>query len=402
MRILHSGSAVRAAALLSAAVVATALPATAATIDSWNTTNVAVGATPADSDTGASIVYDRDATDPAAVTNGRILFTPPEAVSPGIKVVNDPYPDSGPSSLELDGCIMTSSAANCDSPFQSGKRIKQQMTDVGPVDLVFNITDNADINTYQVFHRLINATGQALSGFSIELGFGVGEEFVRADAAGGLTFSQLFSAQPTGSGIASTQFPFGLFGDAASNPNFSLDGFFANERAGLTLDLSNPTEIASNGSFGPYSTLFGPWLSGNMVPEGAFWDNDGDASTDALLMAWLREDGIWEARRDIFDLGTGVAETIAPVEYSSFDDLVASFLGSGFDPDQDIITAGAIEDLANLNVNFAIQLGGMDGATQITLRSTVFAAPSPVPLPAGGLLMLSAMGALAFARCRRA
>ncbi len=401
MKINKSGPFAKTVAMLSVGVIAAAAPATAATIDSWNTTNVMVGITPADGDTGKSVVYDRDATDPARETNGQILFTPPEAVAPGIKVVQETYDDSGKSTLELDGCIMTSSAATCTSPFQSGKRIKQQMTDVGPVDLVFNVGDVTEINSYQVFHRLINATGQALSGFSIELGFGVGDDFQRAGTDSGLSFSQLFSAQPSGSGIASTQFPFGLFGDAASNPNFTLDGFFASERSGLTLDLSDPTEIASTGFFGSYGALFGPWLSGNMVPQGAFWDNDNDPLTDALLMAWLKEDGTWEARREILDLGTGAAGSITPVAFSAFDDLVASFLGNGFDPSQMVITAGSIEDLANLNVNFAIELGDLNGAERFTLRSSVFAAPSPVPLPAGGVLILSALGALSLLRRRR-
>ncbi len=302
---------------------------------------------------------------------------------------------------------MTSSEATCTSEFQSGKRIKQQMTGLGPVDLVFDI-DPTDTETsiYQVFHRLINATGSALTGFAIELGFGIGDDFVRADASSGLSFSTAFSAQPTGSGSASTQFPFGLFGDAASNPNFSLDGFFAAERTGFVVDTSDPTALVSAGMFGPYDDIFGSWLTGEMVPQGAFWDHDGDPDTDALLMAWLNADGYWEQRREIVDLDGGVAGTLSSaLLYDNFDALLAAMLGEDYDPGQLIIAADYIEDLANLNLNFAIALGDLGGATSFTLRSTVYAADQQlpaVPLPAGGLLLVSALGMAVAARRRRA
>jgi hypothetical protein len=393
-------------ATLAAAVVAvaSAIPAGAATVTGWNTGNVEVGATPPDGDTGSSVVYDRAVPDADAVTNGQILFTPPEAVSPGIKVVQQTYADSGPGGIDLTGCIMTSSNAVCDSPFQSGKRIKQQMTGLGPVDLVFDVAPGDTTSVYQVFHRLINATGSALTGFAIELGFGTGDGFVRADAASGLSFSSLFTAQPTGSGSVSTQFPFGLFGNAASNPNFSLDGFFAPVRTGFTVDTTDPTRIVSTGFFGPYDGLFGAWLSGDMVPQGAFWDNDNNPDTDALLMAWLNPAGEWELRREIVDLAAGTAGTLASaLSFSTFDDLLAALLGDDFDPGQMIITAGEIEDLANLNVNFAVALGNMGNATSFTLRSVVYpVAPPAIPLPAGGVLLVSALGLLAAARRRRA
>lgn len=163
--------------------IAAAGPGIAATITGWNTDNVVVGATPADGITGVIKVYDRAPSDPLAVTNGQIAFTPPEAISPGIKVHPETYTQGGPSGITLSGCLMTSNpGATCTSPFQSGKRIKQQMTGLGPVDLVFDIDNIGAASTYQVFHRLINLTTQDLAGFTIELGFGVGSEFVQATA----------------------------------------------------------------------------------------------------------------------------------------------------------------------------------------------------------------------------
>ena len=61
-------------------VVCPGIGAQAATISGWNTDNVVVGATPADFETGTSVVYDRDPAAPGAVTNGQIVFVPPEAL----------------------------------------------------------------------------------------------------------------------------------------------------------------------------------------------------------------------------------------------------------------------------------------------------------------------------------
>lgn len=283
--------------------------------------------------------------------------------------------------------------AVCTSPFQSGKRIKQQMTGLGPVDLVFDIDNDGTESTYQVYHRLINLTGQELDGFKIELGFGVGSDFTAATSADNLIFSTGFSAMPSGSGPASTQYPFGLFGDAADNPNFSLDGFFEPERTGFVDifdDAISPTVLSSDGYFGPYPEYFGNWLSQDAVPLGAFWDDDGDPTTDALLMAWFT-DGVWEARRAVED---GEAISTAPETFADFDALVAGLgLGAALFEDD-------IEDLANLNVNFAIQLGDLGDRTSFTMRTTV--SPAPIPLPAGAPLLVGAVAALATLRRRTA
>jgi len=68
-------------------------------------------------------------------------------------------------------------------------------------------------------------------------------------------------------------------------------------------------------------------------------------------MAWLNGDGLWEARRDGSDLSAGFASTlITPDTFQTFHEIAAR-LGlwtSLFD--------GIIEDLANINVNFASNL----------------------------------------------
>jgi len=361
----------------------------AATITGWNTDNVVVGSTPADGVTGSSVVYDQDPSNPGATSSGKITFTPPEATSPGIKVQPEVYTQGGSAGLTLDGCIMTSNSnATCTSPFQSGKRVKQQMTGTDPVDLVFDIQEGDETN-YQVFSRLINATTKSLAGFAIEIGFGVGNDFVQATADQGITFSVDFSAQPSSANASvTTQFPFGLFGDASTNPNFTLDGFFAPELTGFDVSQT-ATSITSTGLFGPYEGLFGSWISSESVPEGAFWDNDNDSTTEALLMAWLNADGLWEMRRDVLDqvAGTAVSLTGTDVEFfATYAELMAR-LGLGTD-----LLADDIEDLANLNLNYAINISDTVASGSFTLRTVAIAAAVPLPLSApllaGGLGLL--------------
>lgn len=381
---------------LPCALALVAVPGQAATITSWNTDNVEVGADPAvPGDTGISVVYDRNPSAPGAVSNGQIAFTPPEANSPGIKVQSETYTQGGPSGLTLDGCLMTNNVPNtCTGPFQSGKRIKTQVTDTGPLDLVFDL-EQGDESNYQVFYRLINKTTQSLAGFALELGFGVGSDFVEATAADGITFSTAFRAQPASlNASASTQFPFGLFGDATTNNNFDLDGFFAPERASLSVDLLD-TSITSTGFVGPYDDLFGSWLSQESVPLGAFWDNDNDASTDALLMAWFTN-GQWEMRRDVGDLAAGTAISLSGSDVLYFDDFDAlvARLGLGTSLFED-----DIEDLANLNVNYAINVGADVSSSNFTLRTTV--AVAPVPLPVSAPMMAGGLGLLGLIAGRR-
>lgn len=370
----------------------------AATIDSWDLGNVVVGAT--DGTASASVVYNGDPVSPTS--SGQIAYAPPEALAPGIKVVQETYTQGGSAGggLTLDGCIMTSNPTNtCTGEFQSGKRIKTQMTGFDPVDLVFNLLDGDESN-YQVFYRLINQTTQSLTGFAIELGFGIGDAFVQATAMDGIGFSFDFRAQPADAGASSTtQFPFGLFGEAASNPNFSLDGFFAPERTSLSLEQTEAT-ITSTGFVGPYTSLFDAWLSQEDVPLGAFWDNDSNPETDALLMAWLNADNEWELRRGVADFGLGLASTLSePQIFGSFADVVAvlGLEGSLFQDD--------IEDLANLNVNFAINLrAGLptfngDTMSTFTMRTTVFPSadvPAAVPLPASAPLLAGGLAFLGF------
>lgn len=392
-----------------AMALATALPisAHAATIVGWNTDNVALGGPVTGTEFDSSIVYDRDATDPNAVTNGKIYYAAPEAFDPGLRVSNTGY-TTGQGTF--DGCILASSTAECDSGFQSGKRFKEHLTDTGPIDLKFDVTADQTDSLYQVFHRMVNLTGQKLDGFTVTLGTGIGGQFQASGDGDGLSFSSSVELGPNNES-AFSQYPFGLFGSEAQpnpNPNFTLGGFFdPTSRSGFNLDRPNEDTLASTDFYGAYGNIFGSWLDNSMTPEGLLWDY-ANGTADPLVMAW--DNGLgWEVRRGIDDsldgvLGTLTANDVFALDESlwqtfAYTDMAAiEAFFSGVSLDQDII-----EDLANLNLNYAIALGSNFVGDSFTLR--VQGIPSPVPLPAAAPLLLAGLGALGFAarrRCRAA
>ena len=335
------------------------------------------------------------------------MFDPPEAISPGIKVQEESYADTGSgSTLQLDGCLMTSNPGNtCTGEFQSGKRIKQQITGFEPVDLVFDIENDDTESVYQVFGRLINVSGQQIDGVTVELGFGVGSDFTAA-AGDQLTFSTAFTAQPNNSGLSSTsQYPFGLFGDADDSKNFLLDGFFASDRTGFDL-VQTDTMISTAGYYGEYFNMFGAWNSQESVVDGLFWDFDDDAETDNLLMAWQIGENEWELRRTVGETcevgnpsNCTFGQTLDDFETGTFDYIVGLLETAAGDQWENIFEPGAIEDLANLNLNYAISLGDID-ASSFTLRTTAHAV-SAVPLPTTAPLLAGGLGLLLVARRKR-
>lgn len=398
------------AAVIVSGAIAVPGVAVSATIESWNTANVEVpAADPPDGVTGFSIVYDGDAGDAGSQQTGRIAFTPPEAVRPGLQVDNGAYDLGGPGPERAAGCIRASSGTTCDGPFQSGKRFKQQITGDAPMDLVFDVDPNGVKDStatpgigYQVFHRVVNLTESMVNRFTVSLGFGVGTDFVASSLNDGLGFSTLIELGPNKESSFS-QYPFGLFGDEDTNPNFTLGGFFDTEnRSGFNLVQTEDT-ISSAGFYGMYDDLFGNWLSQEMTPDGALWDNDDNPDTDALVMAWYREDiGKWEIRREIDpnDPTAALALDTAVLvdDFAAVEDYLSLNLPQGTDL---VLGMDLIEDLANLNLNYAIDISdGEVDFSEFTLRVEMTLAP--VPLPATLSLFAAALAGLgAYGAARR-
>ncbi len=119
----------------------------------------------------------------------------------GIKIVND---DPGVKNDKPANCIMSTSYLKdhyldsadpkqviCSSPFQTHKRFKVAMlpsTADGAgsenVDLVFNVETETGARTYQMFQKINNWTNKRLQGFKIEVGFGIGANFVSVTDVG--------------------------------------------------------------------------------------------------------------------------------------------------------------------------------------------------------------------------
>ncbi|KPV40127.1 hypothetical protein AN478_08255 [Thiohalorhabdus denitrificans] len=366
-------------------LLGTATGAQGGTILNWNLDNVAVDPGPyADGTTYYSTIYDEPVTGGVgdAATNGRMAFEPPEGAAPGMKVMND-APDLNPGQ-DIGNCIMAAGDATCESGFQSGKRYKLHATEAEPIDLVFNVVDSQETTDYRVFEKISNYTGGSLEGFERELGFGIGEDFTQSTAEDGLSFGS----------EARTQFPFELFGDAEEHPFHELSGFYdPTATSGYELDLAEDS-MASSGFYGAYGDFFGDWLDNGEVPDGYFWDHDNDPETEDILMAtYDEEEGAWIQRREEQD---GEAVPIEPTEVSE-----AELLEDGY-------YSAAVTDLANLNLNYFVNVGNVtdwstyeQGVGTFTLRLTPDRAVD-VPAPQTAGLLLTGLALVVAGRRRQA
>ena len=332
-------------------------------------------------------------TDDSKITsNGSVIWVEGDVMAPGMNVVND-------DDVNGSNCVMTAgvnpidfSVKQCSDPFQTSKRVKVKTTKTGTeLDLVFSTdTSGGLLEPYRIFEKYLNDTDFTISDFKIELGFGTGDNFVAASADLGLDFSDKdgniwVGEVVTGETAAlnlDALFPFGLFGDADTDPNHDMDGYFdATDRARFYLRATRGV-IISEGISPNYADPFGDFLAKSQSLLGYFYDHDDDNSTDAYLMAhfidgigWitLRPDQWW------LDLSLPIPDTDINGSLTE-----ATILNWEASPD-DYNTA-AIEDLANLNINYHISIGdtslwpsydAMSETAEFTLRissiSVIFA-----------------------------
>ena len=377
----------------------------AASIDSWNLDNVSIEAPPAGGyvpeETYTSTVF----TDTSfTTTNGAVIWVESDVQRPGMKVVNDDDVDGS-------NCIMTAgfnpvdgTIKQCSDPFQTSKRFKETATVANAsIDLVFDVNASLDARNYRILHKYINAiAGTRIGSFTVQLGFGTGDSFAPSVALDGLGFANSLGtvydpSLPTLSDPASdidlaAVFPFGLFGDADTNPNHDTDGYFdPTDRARFSLSAIEDIITSVGTPTANYYGLFNNWLAKDQVPYGYFFDDDGDPLTDATLIAnW--NGTLWEtytsASPVLPNTPDAPAGTPVPVAQADLDFFVANpDTGDGVTP---FYFVDFIDDLSNINLNYYITVGtdisswptyvATAGTARFTLRLTNTAAPD-APLP---------------------
>jgi len=363
-------------AISALAGLALATAASAAPMVSWNGANAIV-----DDATNRTTLF--ETTVPDGATYGRLIWNPAKGkgATPGISVDNVNAPGMPPGST---GCVVTGGAA-CNDPRQSGKRFRVQATDYGPIDILFDYADDNGVppgtvsGIYRLFGKVINFTSKAMKGYSIELGTGVGNQFTPLSGSEGVTFYPPMNTPPRNFELASF-FPPPVFGPEGRPLPTSPQGLLSDQSAGFNMKFS-PTKVETTSMFGDYSSLFGfGMMPRSAVPEGYFFDDDNDPTTEANLQAWFDPaSGAW-----LFGDEGGFTLVSA-----------ATLSAWAANP---LYSIGPIGELANNNFNVSIQFQDAPPG-QMTMRVT----PEPVPVPAGVVLLGSVVvaGGVLARRCRR-
>ncbi len=234
---------------------------------------------------------------------------------PGIKAVttnvnNDDFTTAnGFSASNVENCLMANSDAQflCDAPAGSGKRVKTSLTGASGFDLRFLTGDTSGITEYFTYGKMTNLSGARLMGFSMQLGTGTGDAFTVVDSNTSVLFDELTAlgaTAPAWPGLGGevtghnplqrTYFPDGLFGDGGQE---GTTGFFAPTSAGFVfIQSADGITIDATTIFGgaAYTDSFGDgMLDRSQIPDGYFFDDDGDIETEGVLKAWYdyRADG---------------------------------------------------------------------------------------------------------------
>ncbi len=356
---------------------------------------------------GSDFTYQSNVFDRSNTMMGIVLAKDwPVGEPAGIKLIND---DPGAKPGKPANCIMATSYLKdyyldsaqprqviCSSPYQTHKRFKVAMlpsTVDGQgsesVDLVFNVEPEAGERVYEMFQKINNWTGKRLSGFRIEVGFGVGDGFQSASAAG-VPLAQLNVAVPSDlwSPTQLATFSAGLFGPV--DKHTGEVGFFDPDmRAGFYIDqyvtgvqpltdtLTATRPLPSDygnlpAGAGSAAYQFGPWLPNSMLPTGIFFDDDGNPDTDAALVAWYGYNPV--AGR--MSWMRGASGSFAEVLTGEIQAMSANLS----------YTSDLIDDLVNIGLNYVVRVGDVTtfpgtGNKTFTIRVTPTADASSTPAP---------------------
>lgn len=379
--------------------------ASAADINSWNLDNVSIQAPPAGGyiheETYTSTVF----TDTNFVTtNGAIIWVESDVQRPGMDVVTGDDVDGS-------NCVMTAGFSpidgtikQCSDPFQTSKRFKETATTANSsIDLVFNVSDSLTAKNYRIFNKYINSiAGTRIGSFNVQLGFGTGDNFVPSMANDSLGFANSLGAvydpvtptpnDPNKDIDLAAVFPFGLFGDADTNPNHDTDGYFdPTTRARFSLAAVEDSISSVGTPSANYFGLFNNWLAKDQVPYGYFYDDDGDPLTDASLIAnwngtlWVTYNSASPLLENTPDAPSGTAVPVSQLDLDVF--FTNPDTGDGVTP---FYFVDLIDDLSNVNLNYYVTVGAdisswptyteTTGTAGFTIRISNTAAPA-APLP---------------------
>jgi uncharacterized protein YhjY with autotransporter beta-barrel domain len=193
-------------------------------------------------------------------------------------------------------------------------------------------------------------------------------------------------------------FPDGLFGDGGQEGEV---GFFSSESGGLVaIQSADGSVISGVELFNAFHLAnFGDaFLSQNMVPDGMFWDDNGDPSDESKLVAWNNPAGGGWTYGDLGtvseaailqDLADTLGVTVADLGYSEGGlvpaDIVALMNANG------VFEVAIIEDLANLNLNFSVDISdGTAGGFTLRIMPTF----APIVMAAGTDFQFGVAGSL--------
>jgi hypothetical protein len=209
-----------------------------------------------------------------------------------------------------------------------------------------------------VFQKINNWTDSRLEGFTIQLGFGVGANFQTVSEAG-VGLANLSLAVPSGAWAPNqlATFAHGLFGPP--DKHFPEPGFFDDVRAGYYIDeypvesgvtdtLTATTMLPGNYTDVPpggeaNADQFGPWLPNIWLPEGIFFDTDGNPDTDADLVAWFG----YNPATDNYEWMTGATGGFQTIP----DEVINGWAGDL------AYSMGKIDDLVNVGLNYIVTIG---------------------------------------------
>ncbi len=348
----------------------TAVSANAGVISGWDMSNVTVTPGPyTEYVTYPSYLFtDTNKTD----YNGVITWKEGDVQAPGMKVVTGDDVDGS-------NCIMTTgynpydfSTKMCTDPLKSSKRWKVKGYESDVIDVYFSVTAG-NTTIYRSLQKLTDGTLVPWDGFRAELGFMVNGEFVQSSTGDGLGYSntrgayftKLTSSYTQKEDTLSALFAQGLAGP--TDKNHPTTGYFdPTSRFSYELNATED-EIYTGAISSNYSSLFGAWMNASSVPFGYFFDDDGDINTDNLLMAncqgtFVVTDpimetgtctGTWVTYRsqEGLDPSTGLPYASDGVAKPVSDALIAAW------QDSSVYMTGAIDDLANLGLNYWITIG---------------------------------------------